>query len=86
MKSMTIRGLNDSLAEKLKQTAKQEGKSVNQLVIETLRKKFNMEKEKKFTKIHHDLDHLFGKWSQEEFEFIQDKIDSIRQIDEELWK
>ena len=44
MRAMTVRGLNDSLAEKLKQTAKQEGKSVNQLVIETLKKKFNMEK------------------------------------------
>ncbi len=86
MKAMTVRGLNDSLAEKLKQTAKQEGKSVNKLIIETLKKKFNMEKEKKFTKIHHDLDHLFGKWSQEEFERIQEKIDSERKIDEELWR
>jgi len=86
MKAMTVRGLNDSLAEKLKQTAKQEGKSVNKLIIETLKKKFNMEKEKKFTKTHHDLDHLFGKWSQEEFERIQEKIDSERKIDEELWR
>lgn len=86
MKAMTVRGLNDSLAEKLKQTAKQEGKSVNKLIIETLKKKFNMEKEKKFTKIYHDLDHLFGKWSQEEFERIQEKIDSERKIDEELWR
>ncbi len=86
MKAMTVRGLNDSLAEKLKQTAKQEGKSVNKLIIETLKKKVNMEKEKKFTKIHHDLDHLFGKWSQEEFERIQEKIDSERKIDEELWR
>jgi len=80
MRAMTVRGLNDSLAEKLKQTAKQEGKSVNQLVIETLKKKFNMEKEKKFTKTHHDLDHLFGIWSQEEFEMIQGKIDFERQM------
>jgi len=44
------------------------------------------EKEKKFTVVHHDMDHLFGKWSQKEFECIQGKIDSGRKIDRELWR
>jgi hypothetical protein len=34
----------------------------------------------------HDLDHLFGQWSEEEFEKIQDKISRERQIDQELWQ
>ena len=85
MKTITVRGLDASLALKLKQTAKKEGKSVNQFVIDSLKKSLGEEKEKRFTVVHHDMDHLFGKWSQEEFDRIQGKIDSERQIDKELW-
>ena len=33
-----------------------------------------MMKEKKFTAVYHDLDHIFGRWSQEEFDRIQGKL------------
>jgi hypothetical protein len=51
-----------------------------------LKKNMGMKKEKKFTAVYHDLDHLFGKWSDKEFEKIQGKINSERKIDQELWK
>jgi plasmid stability protein len=86
MKSMTIRGIEPELANKLKEIAKQQGKSVNQIVIEILRKFCGLEKGKRFTQVHHDLDHLFGRWTQEEFERIQGKIDRERKIDPELWQ
>ena len=35
--------------------------------------------------VYHDLDHIFGSWSTEEFERIQGKIDKERKIDKELW-
>lgn len=35
---------------------------------------------------HHDMDHFFGTWSEEEFHQIQGKIDSERKIDRELWE
>jgi len=85
MKTITVRGLEPSLAGKLKQAAKKEGKSVNQFVIESLKKRLGEEKEKRFAVVHHDMDHLFGRWSQEEFDAIQGKIDSERKVDEELW-
>lgn len=85
MKTITVRGLDPSLAGKLKQAAKKEGKSVNQLVIDTIKKYLGEEKEKRFTVIHHDMDYLFGRWSQNEFDRIQGKIDSERKIDGELW-
>ena len=86
MKNMTLRGLDLQLADKLRQAAKQEGKSVNQFVLEILRKRLGLEKEKRFSDVHHDMDHLFGKWSAPEFEEIQGKIDAERTIDEELWR
>ena len=37
MKTITVRGIDPVLSEKMKQAAKQEGKSVNQVVIDTIR-------------------------------------------------
>ena len=85
MKTITVRGVNSVLSEKMRQAAKREGKSVNQVVIDIIRQYFGMMKEKKFTAVYHDLDHIFGRWSQEEFDRIQGKIDTERKIDKELW-
>ncbi|MGA1825127.1 MAG: FitA-like ribbon-helix-helix domain-containing protein [bacterium] len=85
MKSITIRGIDPELDKKLKQTAAERSKSVNQLLLEILRKDLGLQKKKKFTKIYKDLDHLFGKWKEEEFQDIQNKIGLERKIDKELW-
>ncbi|MEE9496507.1 MAG: antitoxin [Desulfobacterales bacterium] len=85
MKTITVRGIENELAEKLKDIASQEGKSVNQHILETLKKSCGLEKEKKFTQVYQDMDHLFGKWSAEDFKRIQGKIDAERKIDPELW-
>ena len=86
MKTMTIRGLEPSLIDKLKANAKKQDQSLNQFVIDTLKQHMGMNKEKKFTAVYHDLDHLFGRWSDKEFEKIKEKIDSERKIDKELWE
>jgi len=85
MKTITVRGIDSILSEKLKQVAKKEGRSINQVVIDTMQQRFGIKKEKKYTMVYHDLDHIFGKWSTEEFERIQGKIDKERKIDKELW-
>ncbi len=41
---------------------------------------------KKYTKKYNDLDHLFGKWTNAEFDKIQGIINSQRKIDLELWE
>ena len=86
MKTITIRGMDDELLYKLKQVANREGKSVNQVVLDTLKRYYGFDKEKKYTRVHHDLDHLFGKWSREEFETIEEKIKGKRRVDPELWE
>ncbi len=86
MGKITLRGLEPSLKEKLKRAAKKEGKSINQMVKDALKQHLGMSKEKKFTLVHHDLDHLFGRWSEDEFKRIQRKIDSESKIDEDLWQ
>ncbi len=86
MKSMSIRGANDQLIKLLKDRAAASNKSVNQLVLEVLQKFVGLDKKKIFTAEHHDLDHLCGKWSEDDYLSIQAKIESERQIDAELWK
>ena len=86
MKSITVRGIEPELAAGLRRLAKQEGKSVNQLVLDTLRQRLGMLRKKKFTEVHHDMDHLFGRWSEDDYRRIVKKIDSGRKIDKELWK
>jgi plasmid stability protein len=86
MKTITVRGLDENITRNLKRMAGQNGKSVNQFVLDTLKERLGLKKEKKYTVVHHDMDHLFGIWSENEFERIQEKIDSERKIEEELWK
>ena len=71
MGSISIRGIDENLAALLKEAASLEHKSVNQLVLETLKKKAGLEKERRFTQEWHELDSLFGRWSEEEFSQIQ---------------
>ncbi len=86
MKAITIRGVDPKVSEELKKAAEKEGKSVNQYVINLIKEKLGLLKAKRFTKVHHDLDHLFGTWSEKEYKEIQTGIDAGRQIDKELWE
>ena len=86
MKNFTVRGVDDALDEKLREKARESGMSINQFVINVLKEHLGLKKEKRYTAVYSDLDHLFGKWSEEEFQRIQGKIDSERAVDAELWK
>ena len=86
MKAITLRGLKPLVMDNLKKESKNSGKSINQYVLDLIHRQLGMEKQKKYTLEHNDLDGLFGKWTENEFDSIQNKIDSERIIDEELWK
>jgi hypothetical protein len=86
MGSLSIRGIDEELGVLLKEAASLEHKSVNQFVLETIKKQLGLQKPKQFTQDYHDLDSLFGKWSEDEFLRIEEKINNERRIDAELWK
>ena len=85
MKTITIRGIEEKLSEKCKKIAEQDGKSLNQFVLDTLKDRVGFKKTKKHNVVYNDMDHLFGIWSEDDYKTIQDKIDSERKIDKELW-
>ncbi len=86
MGSLSIRGVDPSLARLLKEKAVNSSKSVNRLVLDVLEKHVGLTKTKQYTNEFHDLDHLFGNWSEKEYQHIQSKIDAERQIDKEIWE
>ena len=86
MKAITIRGIDSELSEKLKQTAKRDNKSVNQLTLELIQESLGLKKDKTFSKEYDDLDELFGRWSEDEFNAIEKKIVNERSIDPEIWQ
>ena len=83
---LTLRGLDPQLVAKLREAAGREGKSVSQIALDALRRHFGLDRSRRFTEVHRDLDHLFGRWDKEEFVRIQRKIDSGRRVDPELWQ
>jgi len=50
MKTITIRGIDSSVSSKLKQVAKEEKKSVNQLVLDMIKQHVGMQKKKNILK------------------------------------
>ena len=85
MKTITIRGMDASTSSRLKQVANNEKKSVNQLVLDMIKQNIGIQKQR-YTKRYDDLDNLFGRWTDDEFERIQGIIDYQRQVDPELWR
>lgn len=86
MKAVTIRGIEPEVSEKLKKLSAKQGKSINQLTIEIIKKNLGLAKEKRYTREYDDLDDLFGRWSEDEFKEIESNITNERKIDQELWQ
>lgn len=85
MASITIRGIDDITAKRLKDLAKKEGLSINALVLKILRQALGVEKKKRAI-IYTDLDELAGTWTEEEYQAFLKNIEPFEQIDEEMWK
>ncbi len=85
METIIIREMKSSLVEELKKVAEQEGKSMDRFVAEIIERYLDMKKGRE-SGTYHDMDHLFGTWSEDEFHQIQGKIDSERKIDRKVWE
>lgn len=85
MNTMIIRGIDDELKRKIKQRSKEKGLSINKILINIIKKSFNLEKQASFPE-YHDLDHLAGKWSKKDHRDFNKYIEDFEKIDRELWK
>jgi hypothetical protein len=85
IKTITIRGIEPGLDRVIKSRAKQNNLSVNQWILQALKKVTGMGKEPAFKKCH-DLDDLAGGWSKEEARTFQKNTQIFEKIDEEIWR
>jgi hypothetical protein len=85
MKSITIRRIDPGLDRAIKSRARQNNLSVNQWILETMKKVTGMWKDPVFKK-HTDLDALAGGWSKEEAKAFQKNTQLFERIDKGVWK
>ncbi len=85
MATMTIRGIDDEVAMLLKDRAKNEGISINGLILKMVKESLGIEKKKRM-KIYLDIDHLAGTWSEKDLKEFQKNVEDMEKIDKEIWK
>lgn len=86
MKTMTIRGVDESLSKSMREQAQAESISVNQYVLKILREALGLTKALKHTRRYTDLDYLIGSWTEEEFLEFEESQKPFETIDEALWR
>lgn len=85
MATMSIRGLNDQALTRLKSQAKQEGSSLNSLVLRLLQDAGNSIQPSALKKFD-DLNALAGTWSDEETQAFERNTAAFAEVDAALWK
>lgn len=86
MADISLRGLDDNTAKRLKSEARRRGLSVNTFVIQLIRQGIGLRKPENRQETHHDLDSLAGTWSEDEVSTFLKAVADFEQIDEALWR
>jgi hypothetical protein len=84
MKTITIRGIDQTLDGMIRKNAKENNMSINQWILNNLKKVSGLEKEPVFKK-YHDLDELAGGWSKKEAGEFRKNTGIFEKIDEDIW-
>jgi hypothetical protein len=82
---MTLRGIDDTLAQTLKELARNQGISLNALALRLIREATGIDKRKR-TVVHYDLDSLAGTWCKEDEVAFLSNTRMLETVDEEMWK
>jgi len=83
MKTITIRGINLELANRIKERAMQNGENINKLSLRLLKSALGLG-EKQVIPAYHDLDHLTGTWTDEDEKEFYKNIQELEVVDKEL--
>ena len=82
MKQLTIRYVTEDLARALGEERARRGQSINQTVLDLLRKALGLTPDRRYD---NGLGVLAGTWSEEEHHEFERNTSQFEQIDEELW-
>ena len=85
MTTMTLRGIDDTVAGALKEKARREDTSVNAVMHRILKESLGIEKKKR-NAFYDDLDHLAGTWSAQDAAEFEHATAAFEKVDEDMWK
>ena len=87
MNQLTVRGFDDELSASLRRLAAREGISLNKAALKLLRKGAGLsDGVKRGNTVGSSLDHLIGRWTEEEARQFDRAVEVFETIDEESWK
>lgn len=86
MTDLSLRGLDEATAKRLRTEARRRGVSVNALVIQLIREGVGTKRPEVSRAPYNDLDTLAGTWSKEEASRFIKAVADFEQIDRELWQ
>ncbi len=85
MPTMTLRGLKEEEAERLREEARREGVSLNALLLRLIREGAGLA-HRPWRPRYHDLDDLAGTWTEEEAQAVLAALEETEQIDPGMWE
>lgn len=87
-KQLTLRGVDSYLDQRLKAEADQRGLSVNRYILTILREETGLGNDTRHAAStrFHDLDHLAGTWTRQDFEEFEQQLAAQRSIEADLWR
>jgi hypothetical protein len=85
MKSLSLRIQDDELSRCLEQESKRTGTSINGLIVQALRSFLGLSPHGA-ARVHHDLDHLAGTWSESDAREFAEAVKGFEAVDAELWE
>jgi hypothetical protein len=86
MANLSVRGVAEKSLQRIKQTAKRRGVSVNRVITEMLDAESGLASAAKPIAVHDELDKLAGTWDAAEARAFDEATASFAQIDEGLWR
>jgi hypothetical protein len=81
--TITIKNIDSTTARWLTAEAQKRGVSENELALEMLKRQIEAQNE---LPIFHELDHLFGTWSEHDAKEFELATEDFNRIDEMLWR
>ena len=87
MNQLTVWGFDHELAEHIQRLSKREGISLNQAALKLLRRGAGLaDPTRKADTVGASLDHLIGKWTDEEAVEMEKALEEFEIVDEAAWQ
>jgi len=85
MAAMTLRGLNEEEAQRLREEARRQEISLNALLLRLVREGAGLAKRPRLSR-RRDLDALAGTWTEEDADAFTKALEDTERVDPEMWK